>query len=139
MATMQMNNNDENEKNLLATLLLDNSIIDMVSGKITKDHFSNATCKKIYIKMCEQWKSDKHFDQITYNFLILIRINNSQRSYWNSDYPTDHLNDINDIDTLGNNVLYKLKMYNQMYYLSKYYAGYKASDVVDYFRINNGI
>ena len=65
MATMQMNNNDENEKNLLATLLLDNSIIDMVSGKITKDHFSNSTCKKIYIKMCEQWKSDKHFDPIT--------------------------------------------------------------------------
>ena len=30
-------------------------------------------------------------------------------------------------------------MYNPMYYLSKYYAGYKTSDIADYFRINTGI
>ena len=30
-------------------------------------------------------------------------------------------------------------MYNPMYYLDDYYAGYKSSDVADYFRINTGI
>ena len=30
-------------------------------------------------------------------------------------------------------------MYNPMYYLNSYYAGYRKSDVADYFRINTGI
>ena len=33
----------------------------------------------------------------------------------------------------------RVNMYNPMYYLDDYYAGYHSSDVAEYFRINSGI
>ena len=81
----------------------------------------------------------KHFDQITYNLLNSNQDKYSGKSNWNSDYPSEYLNDFDDTDSVGNSVLYRLNMYNPMYYLSNYYPGYKTSDVADYFRINTGI
>jgi len=81
----------------------------------------------------------KHFDKIIYDLLNSNKDKYSQKSDWNSEYPNDFLNDFDDTDSVGNNVLYRLNMYNPMYYLSKYYEGYKTSDVADYFRINTGI
>ena len=81
----------------------------------------------------------KHFDQITYNLLNSNQNKYSGKSNWNSDYPNEYMNDFDDTDSIGNSVLYRLNMYNPMYYLSNYYSGYKTSDVADYFRINTGI
>ena len=81
----------------------------------------------------------KHFDQIAYNLLNSYKGKYSIKSDWNSNYPSDYLNDFDDTDSVGNHVLYRLNMYNPMYYLNKHYAGYRTSDVADYFRINTGI
>ena len=81
----------------------------------------------------------KHFAQITYNLLNSNKDKYSKKSNWNSDFPNDYLNDFDDTDSLGNNVLFRLNMYNPMYYLNKYYPGFRTSDVADYFRINTGI
>ena len=81
----------------------------------------------------------KHFDQITYNLLNSNKGKYSIKSDWNSNYPSDYLKDFDDTDSVGNNVLYRLNMYNPMYYLNKYCPGFRTSDVADYFRINTGI
>ena len=81
----------------------------------------------------------KHFSQIIYNLLNSNKDKYSEKADWNASYSTDYFNDFDDKDSLGNNVLYRLNMYNPMYYLSKYYPGYRTSDVADYFRINTGI
>ena len=81
----------------------------------------------------------KHFDQIIYNLLNSNKDKYSEKSNWNTDYPTNYLNDFDDTDSVGNNVLYRLNMYNPMYYLNKNYDGYRTSDVANYFRINTGI
>jgi len=81
----------------------------------------------------------KHFDQIIYDLLNSNKYKYSIKSDWKSEYIDDYLNDFDDIDSLGNNVLYRLNKYNPMYYLSKHYEGYRTSDVADYFRINTGI
>ena len=83
--------------------------------------------------------TSKHFDQIMYDLLKTNSNKYSEKTGWNSDYPTDFSGDFDDLDALNNNVLYRLNMYNPMYYLSDKYDGYKESDVADYFRINTGI
>ena len=82
---------------------------------------------------------NKHFDKITYDLLNTNSSKYSSKSDWKANYPTDYLNDIKEQDSLGNDMTYRLNMYNPMYYLSNYYEGYKKSDVADYFRINTGI
>ena len=61
------------------------------------------------------------------------------KSDFKYNYPTDYSGDIDSLDTLYNNVLYRLNMYNPMYYINNQYDGYKKSDVANYFRINTGI
>ena len=81
----------------------------------------------------------KHFDKITYDLLNTNSEKYSSKSDWKANYPNDYLNDFKERDSQGNNIEYRLNMYNPMYYLSNYYEGYKTSDVADYFRINTGI
>ncbi len=82
---------------------------------------------------------NKYFDEITYDLLNTNSSKYSSKSDWKANYPTDYLNDIKEQDSLGNDMTYRLNMYNPMYFLSNYYEGYKKSDVADYFRINTGI
>ena len=63
----------------------------------------------------------------------------SSLSNWETSYPTDYTNDLSVIDKLGKTISYRVNMYNPMYYIHSYYAGYQSSDVADYFRINTGI
>lgn len=58
-------NNEETEELLLNCLLLENSIVDSLAGKFTKDCFYNHDNQYIFEKMCEQWNSTQHFDVIT--------------------------------------------------------------------------
>ena len=81
----------------------------------------------------------KHFDQIMYNILNTNQNKYKGKTDWNSTYPDAYLNDLNDTDTMGKNITTRVNMYNPLYYLTKYYDGYKKSDVADYFRINTGL
>ena len=94
---------------------------------------------KVFGTKPESGHYTKHFDKITYNLLEANSAKYSSKSDWKANYPIDYLNDFKEKDSLGNNIAYRLNMYNPMYYLSDYYEGYKKSDVADYFRINTGI
>lgn len=61
----QVFNNDEWEKCLLAILINDNNIIDIVSGRIDKEVFYNPTHRYIYQKICSQWAKDKKVDLVS--------------------------------------------------------------------------
>ena len=58
---------------------------------------------------------------------------------YKEEYPNEYLNDFDDKDSVGNDVLTRLNMYNPMFYLIDYYEGFNTSDVADYFRINTGL
>ena len=81
----------------------------------------------------------KHFDQIMYNILIRNQNKYKGKTNWNSTYPDAYLNDLKETDKMGKNITSRVNMYNPLYYLTKYYDGYKKSDVADYFRINTGL
>jgi hypothetical protein len=81
----------------------------------------------------------KHFDNYMVNLFKEKQDEYSGKEGWDESYPSEYLNDMDDTDILGNNITYRLNMYNPMYYLNSYYAGYRKSDVADYFRINTGI
>ena len=94
---------------------------------------------KVFGTKPEKGKYSQHFDIITYDLLKTNNSKYSSKSNWNENYSNDYLNDLNEKDSLGNDMTYRLNMYNPMYYLCDYYEGYKKSDVADYFRINTGI
>ena len=81
----------------------------------------------------------KHFDSIMAQLLTDNKDTYSTLSNWDSAYPTDYSNDLSVKDSLEKTIKERVDIYNPMYYLSNYYAGYKTSDVADYFRINSGI
>ena len=81
----------------------------------------------------------KHFDQIIYSLLIKNKAKYSEKPDYKEEYPNEYLNDFDDKDSVGNDVLTRLNMYNPMFYLIDYYEGFNTSDVADYFRINTGL
>ena len=81
----------------------------------------------------------KHFDNYMSQLLNEKADIYSNASNWDESYPSEYLNDLDNKDVIGNNISYRLNMYNPMYYLIDYYDGYKKSDVADYFRINTGL
>ena len=64
MATQKINN-EETEQLLLNCLFIDNSIIDSLAGRFTKECFCSYKHRYIYEKMCEQWNSTQHFDPVS--------------------------------------------------------------------------
>ena len=81
----------------------------------------------------------KHFDSIMAELLTNKASTYSSLTNWNANYPTDYTNDLSVKDYLDKTIKERVDMYNPMYYLHSYYAGYKSSDVADFFRINTGI
>jgi hypothetical protein len=81
--------------------------------------------------------STSHFDE--YMSELLSSNTYSSFSDWDSNYPSNYANDLQEVDSLGKTVLYRSKMYNPLYYLLNYYDGYNTSNVASYFRINTGI
>lgn len=57
--------NIDYERVILGMLLLDNSLINLVQGRLTVDCFYDAKTKFIYKKICELWKNDKHVDIVS--------------------------------------------------------------------------
>ncbi|MBQ3799853.1 MAG: hypothetical protein II837_06095 [Treponema sp.] len=56
-----------------------------------------------------------------------------------TDYEAAFTEDLAKTDALGKPVSYRANMYNPMYFLCKYYAGYRKSTVAKYWRIRSGI
>ena len=83
--------------------------------------------------------SETHFDKYMSDLLTSNADTYSSLSDWNSIYPSIYASDLQEIDSLGNSVLYRANMYNPLYYLLDFYDGYNKSTVASYFRINTGI
>ena len=81
----------------------------------------------------------KHFDLIMTNLLNNNKNKYAEKPDWKESYITEYLNDLISLDEQNINVTSRVDIYNPMYYLNSYYAGYKKSDVADYFRINTGL
>jgi hypothetical protein len=80
-----------------------------------------------------------HFDSLLANMLAANQAEYAQYTDWNAAYVEEYAMDLQAVDQLGNNLQYRIDMYNPMYYLLPYYAGYQASTVAPYWRINTGI
>lgn len=57
--------NKEFEKAILAVMMLDNTLIDIIRGRISKDVFYDSKNKFIYEKICEQWEKQKCVNILT--------------------------------------------------------------------------
>ena len=80
-----------------------------------------------------------HFDKIMSDLLNEKKSTYETLTNWDANYPDDYKNALSIKDHLEKTIEERVNMYNPMYYLNSYYAGYKNADVADYFRINTGI
>lgn len=70
-----------------------------------------------------------HFDAVLADILQNI----------GSRYAADYANDLAKTDTCGNTAAVRLNMYTPLYYLLKTQAGYRTSEVAQYWRIRTGL
>lgn len=56
-----------------------------------------------------------------------------------SRYEALYKSDLNKTDSLGTDLQTRMNMYNPMFYVAKYYAGYETSRVAPHWRIHTGI
>jgi len=80
-----------------------------------------------------------HFDSVLADLLAKNQAKYATYSDWNASYVDSYASDLKAIDKLGNGIPYRMNMYNPMYYLMKYYDGYKTSTPAPYWRIRTGI
>ena len=80
-----------------------------------------------------------HFDSVLADLLAGNQVKYAALSDWKASYVTDYATDLKAVDKLGNGIQYRVNMYNPMYYLVSYYAGYQTSTPAKYWRINTGI
>lgn len=83
--------------------------------------------------------SANHFDAT-----MSALLQNNQSKYaklknYKDSYESAYKKDLQKTDTLGSSIQTRLNMYNPMYFLSNYYAGYNTSKVAKYWRIRTGI
>jgi replicative DNA helicase len=65
MATTQKLNDEYSEKCLLAILLTNNELVDMVVGTVDKEYFYNLTHRHIYERICSLRKNEKPINFVT--------------------------------------------------------------------------
>ncbi|HPH97074.1 MAG TPA: subtype A tannase [Anaerolineaceae bacterium] len=80
-----------------------------------------------------------HFDALLANLLTSHQAEYAKFTDWNASYVEAYTTDLQAVDVLGNNLQYRINMYNPMYYLLPYYTGYQTAAVAKYWRINTGI
>ena len=80
-----------------------------------------------------------HFDKVMADLLSANSAKYSSYSDYNSQYISDYNNDLTLLDSLNNTIVYRVNMYNPMYYLCDYYDGYNTSNLAKYWRIHSGI
>ena len=80
-----------------------------------------------------------HFDSTVASLLSSNSGTYDDYGDWDSDYIDAYADDIAGTDSLGNTMQYRVNMYNPMYYISSYYAGYGTANVAPHWRINTGV
>ncbi len=80
-----------------------------------------------------------HFDVIMAGLLTDNADTYSAFSDYDSSYTEAYNNDLTYLDDLGNASTHRQNMYNPMYFISDYNAGYNTSTLAKYWRINTGI
>lgn len=114
MATTISNNEiqmyQEYEKCLLSVLLLDGPSVDTITDRITVEHFFTPVYKKLYVKICDQWKTDKCVDPIglidnnKITGAFIAEITNANSSTGNLDFYVKKLQEFYAYRSLKNKV-----------------------------------
>jgi len=100
---------------------------DLKRGQAENDAFGNDTNDTL------------HFDSVLATLLATNQTEYATYSDWDAAYVDAYATDLKAVDKLGNTIEYRMNMYNPMYYLLPYYAGYQTSTVAQYWRIRTGI
>ncbi len=80
-----------------------------------------------------------HFDRVLADLLAQNAATYASFADWNASMVEAYASDLTALDGLGNSIESRQNMYNPMYYLLDYYAGYMTSTVAPYWRIHTGI
>jgi hypothetical protein len=81
-----------------------------------------------------------HFARISQSLIAANQHRYSKYKDWAvADGASAYDSDLAKTDTVGENQIYRVNMYNPMYYLSAHYDGYKTSKVAPNWRIRTGI
>lgn len=80
-----------------------------------------------------------HFDAYLSDLLAKNQAAYAELSNWDSSYPSAYAGDLAKTDSLGNDIAYRAKAYNPMYYACKAYEGYGTSNIAKHWRIHTGI
>lgn len=80
-----------------------------------------------------------HFDFVLANLLAANQQTYAAYSDWDASYVDAYATDLQALDKLGTGIQTRQDMYNPMYYLLPYYAGYQTSTPATYWRIRTGI
>lgn len=83
-------------------------------------------------------------DALHFDFIVADLLTTNQAAYaayadWSATLVETYTADLAALDSLGNGTQTRQNMYNPMYYLLDYYAGYQTSTVAPHWRINTGI
>ncbi len=80
-----------------------------------------------------------HFDAVLADLLAQNQATYASFADWDASTIEAYASDLAALDALGNSIESRQNMYNPMYYLLDYYAGYMTSTVAPYWRIHTGI
>jgi hypothetical protein len=84
--------------------------------------------------------SSLHFATVSRDLIAAKQSRYATYSDWKSAYAASgYASDFKKTDIVGGDSAYRSNMYNPMYYLSPYYAGYKSATVAPHWRIRTGI
>lgn len=80
-----------------------------------------------------------HFDTVLTRLLAENQTEYAAYTDWNPSVLAAYQSDMENLDKLGNTLIYRQNMYNPMYYISSYYEGRGTSTPASYWRIRSGI
>lgn len=83
--------------------------------------------------------SANHFDSTISNLLTTNQAKYAKLKNYKTSYAKAYRADLKKTDAQGNSMQTRLNLYNPLYYLTNYYAGYNTSKVAKYWRIRTGI
>lgn len=81
----------------------------------------------------------QHFDFVLADLLAANQQTYAAYSDWYASYVEAYATGVQSLDKLGAGIQTRQDMYNPMYYLLPYYAGYQTSTPATYWRIRTGI
>ncbi|WP_375490593.1 subtype A tannase [uncultured Jatrophihabitans sp.] len=84
--------------------------------------------------------SPLHFQNISQQLIAARHSVYAKLSGWKAAYAaSEYTSDFKKTDTIGSDIAVRSNMYNPMYYLSRYYKGYRSASVAPHWRIRTGL